>query len=73
MRHIAVVLALFCASCAAMPLDLKNGGVPLAKSGWQLSGGADFDRKMWYVLFWKPWGKQEIDAAIDADKIVLPE
>ena len=56
-----------------MPLDLKNGGVPLAKSGWQLSGGADFDKQIWYVLFCKPWGKQEKDAALEADRILLPE
>jgi hypothetical protein len=73
MRHIALVAALLCAGCATVPLDLNNGGVPLAKTGWQLSGGADFDRKMWYVLFWKPWGKQERDAAEMADKIILPE
>ena len=56
-----------------MPLNLDNGGVPLAKTGWQLSGGADFDKQIWYVLFWRPWGKHEKDAAIDADRIVLPE
>ena len=47
--------------------------VPLAKSGWQLSGGADFDKQIWYVLFWRPWGSAEKEAAIDADRIVLPE
>ena len=73
MRLVALALALAATGCASVPLDLKNGGVPLARSGWQLSGGADFDRKMWYVLFWRPWGKQEIDAAADADRIVLPE
>ena len=73
MRSLALVAVLFAAGCAAMPLDLKNGGVPLAKSGWQLSGGADFDKKIWYVLFWRPWGEAETKAAIDADKIILPE
>ena len=73
MRHIAALMALFCAGCATMPLDLKNGGVPLAKSGWQLSGGADFDKQIWYVLFWRPWGSAEKEAAIDADRIVLPQ
>ena len=34
---------------------------------------ADFERRLWYVLFWRPWGKQEIDAVADADRIVLPE
>lgn len=73
MRLYALAFALLATGCASVPLDLDNGGVPLAKTGWQLSGGADFDRKMWYVLFWKPWGKQERAAAIDAEKIVLPE
>ena len=73
MRLVLTALALFCAGCASVPLDLQNGGVPLAKTGWQLSGGADFERRLWYVLFWKPWGKQEIEAATDADRIVLPE
>ena len=73
MRLLALALALAATGCASVPLDLKNGGVPLAKTGWQLSGGADFERRLWYVLFWKPWGKAEIDAAADADRIVLPE
>jgi hypothetical protein len=73
MRHVFAGMALFCASCATIPLDLQNGGVPLAKTGWQLSGGADFERRLWYVLFWKPWGAAETQAAIDAEKIVLPE
>jgi len=71
MRHIAVVVALFCAGCASMP-DMQGGGLPLAKSGWRLAGGADFDKKVWFVTFWRPWGKAEADAAVAADKIVLP-
>jgi hypothetical protein len=72
MRLIAALVALFCAGCASMP-QMSGSGLPLGKSGWQLHGGADFERKVWFVTFWKPWGKQEIDAAIDAEKIVLPE
>jgi hypothetical protein len=72
MRLIAAVVALYCAGCASMP-QLSGTGLALGKSGWQLHGGADFDKKVWFVTFWRPWGKQEIDAAIDADKIVLPE
>jgi hypothetical protein len=72
MRLIAALVALYCAGCASMP-QLSGSGLPLGKSGWQLHGGADFDKKVWFVTFWRPWGKQEIDAAIDADKIVLPE
>jgi len=72
MRHVALVAALFCAGCATMP-DLKGDGLPLGKSGWQMTGGADFQRKVWFVTFWRPWGAAETKAAIDADKIVLPE
>ena len=71
MRHIAAVVALFCASCATMP-DVKDGGLPLAKSGWRMTGGADFDKKVWFVMFWRPWGKAESDAVAAADKIVIP-
>jgi len=72
MRHIAIVAALFCAGCATMP-DMKGGGLPLGKSGWQLHGGADFQKRVWFVTFWRPWGAAETKAAIDADRIVLPE
>jgi hypothetical protein len=72
MRHIAIVAALFATGCATMP-DLKGDGLPLGKSGWQMTGGADFEKKLWFVTFWRPWGKQERDAAAMADKIVLPE
>ena len=71
MRHVAALVALFCAGCATMP-DMKDGGLPLAKSGWRMSGGADFEKQAWFVLFWRPWGKAESDAAAAADKIVLP-
>jgi hypothetical protein len=71
MRHVALVVALFCASCASMP-DMEGEGLPLAKSGWRLAGGADFEKQAWFVLFWRPWGKAESDAAASADKIVLP-
>jgi len=72
MRLIAALVALYCAGCASMP-QMSGSGLPLGKSGWQLHGGADFERKVWFVTFWKPWGKQEKDAAAMADKIVLPE
>ena len=71
MRHIALAVALFCAGCATMP-DLKDGGLGIAKSGWRMSGGADFERKAWFLLLWRPWGQAESDAASAADKIVLP-
>jgi hypothetical protein len=71
MRLILAAALLFCAGCASMP-DLKDGGLPLAKSGWRMTGGADFDKKAWFVMFWRPWGKAESDAVASADKIVLP-
>jgi hypothetical protein len=72
MRHIAIVAALFATGCASMP-DMKGSGLPLGKSGWQLHGGADFQRRVWFVTFWRPWGAAETQAAIDADRIFLPE
>jgi hypothetical protein len=72
MRALALLLALFATGCASMP-DIKGGGLPLGKSGWQLHGGADFQKRVWFVTFWRPWGAAEIKAAEDADKIVLPE
>jgi hypothetical protein len=72
MRGLALLLALFATGCASMP-DIKGGGLPLGKSGWQFTGGMDFERKAWVLTFWKPWGADEAQAAIDADKIILPE
>ena len=71
MRWACMVAALFLAGCASMP-DLKDGGLPLAGSGWRMTGGADLEKQAWFLLFWRPWGKAESDAAIAADKIVLP-
>ena len=72
MRHVLVLVALLATSCSTMP-PLEGEGLPLAKSGWRMTGGADFQKQLWFVTFWKPWGKQEKDAVIDADRIVLPE
>lgn len=52
---------------------LQGQGLPLAKSGWRMSGGMDLQRQLWWVTFWRPWGAAETQAAIEADKIVLPE
>ena len=71
MRHIAALMALFCASCASMPA-MSVEGLPLAKTGWRMQGGADFEKQAWFVLFWRPWGQAESDAAAAADKIILP-
>jgi hypothetical protein len=72
MRAIAALVMLLCAGCASMP-QMSGSGLPLGKSGWQFAGGADFEKKVWFVTFWRPWGADETQAAIDADKIVLPE
>ena len=72
MRHVLALVALLCTSCATMP-PLQGEGLPLAKSGWRMTGGADFQKQLWFVTFWRPWGKQEKDAAIEADRILLPE
>jgi hypothetical protein len=71
MRFAALVLALLATGCASMP-QMNGDSLSLGKSGWQMSGGADFDKKVWFVMFWRPWGKSETDAAAVADKIVLP-
>jgi hypothetical protein len=71
MRLLALALALAASGCASMP-DLKDGGLPLAGSGWRMTGGADLEKQAWFLLFWRPWGATEKQAAIDADKIVLP-
>lgn len=66
-----LMAALLCAAivsgCASMP-DMKGGGIPLAKSGWQMTGGADFEKQVWFVMFWKPWGEREKAA----DKMLTP-
>ena len=72
MRHVLALVALLATGCATMP-PLQGEGLPLAKSGWRMTGGADFQKQLWFVTFWRPWGKQEIEAAADADRIVLPE
>lgn len=71
MRLACTIAALLASGCASMP-DMEGGGLPLARSGWRMSGGADFEKQAWFVLFWRPWGQAESDAAAAADKIVLP-
>ena len=72
MRHVLTLVALWATGCATMP-PLQGEGLPLAKSGWRMTGGADFEKKLWFVTFWKPWGEAESKAALEADKILLPE
>jgi hypothetical protein len=68
-----VVAALVLAGCSTLRFEQTNNGLTLGRSGWQLSGGADFEKKVWYVLFVKPWGGKEIEAAQAAQNITLPE
>lgn len=56
------VAALALAGCASMP-DLSGGGLPLGKSGWSMSGGADFQKRVWFVCFVRPFGARENAAA----------
>lgn len=72
MRLAALLLALFATGCASMPQMQGGDSLSLGKSGWQMSGGADLEKKVWFVMFWRPWGKAEQDAVEVADKIVLP-
>ena len=72
MRLLALALALLATGCASMPA-MQGEGLPLAKTGWRATGGADFEKRVWFVMFWRPWGAAETQAAIDAEKIVLPE
>ena len=72
MRHVLALVALLATGCATMP-PLQGEGLQLAKSGWRMTGGADFQKQLWFVTFWRPWGKQEKDAALEADKMLLPE
>jgi hypothetical protein len=46
-----------------MHVDPSSSGLPLGKSGWQLSGGIDLQKKCWFVCFVKPFGKAEQLAA----------
>jgi len=72
MRLAFAATMLFCAGCAVMP-EVADGGFPLGKhSNWRMTGGADFDRKVWFVMFYRPWGNAENDAVAAADKVVIP-
>lgn len=73
MRALAALALLLSSGCASIPSGLNQNGLPLGESGWQLSGGADFNRKMWFVLFYKPWGEQTLDGVVTEEQIILPE
>jgi len=64
-RIVALVsFALLASACASLKVDTSSsGGLWLGKSGWQLSGGMDLDKKCWFVCFVKPFQKAEQLAA----------
>jgi hypothetical protein len=51
--------ALLATACASLQVDPSSSGLPLGKSGWQLSGGMDLQKQIWFVCFVKPFGKAE--------------
>jgi hypothetical protein len=55
--------ALLGSACASLKVDPSSSGLPLGKSGWQLSGGMDLEKQIWWVCFIKPFGKSEKLAA----------
>lgn len=63
MRLWMAMVGLLLTGCASMPDFEDSSGLPLGRSGWQLSGGADFDKKVWFVAFVKPFGQREKDMA----------
>lgn len=62
MRSARMVAALFAAcfvsGCATSPIT-PGGGLPLGKSGWEFNGGVDFDKKVYFVYFSRPFGSRE--------------
>lgn len=50
----------FLSSCASMPqLGDGGAGLPLGRTGWQLSGGVDFGKQVYFVCFVRPFGAKE--------------
>jgi len=63
-RIVALVsFALLASACASLKVDPSTSGLPLGKTGWQLSGGMDLEKQCWFVCFVKPFGKSEQLAA----------
>ena len=63
-RIVALVsFALLASACASLKVDPSTSGLPLGKTGWQLSGGMDLQKQVWFVCFVKPFGKSEQLAA----------
>jgi hypothetical protein len=54
---------LLATACSSLQVDPSASGLPLGKSGWQLSGGMDLEKQVWFVCFVKPFGQAEKLAA----------
>jgi len=54
---------LLASACATLKVDPSASGLPLGRSGWQLGGGIDFQKQLYFVSFIKPFGKSEKLAA----------
>ena len=54
----ALLSCAFVSGCASMP-KLSGDGLPLGRTGWQLTGGVDFESGAYWVLFCKPFGAKE--------------
>lgn len=67
MKLRAFLAAFMLSGCASMP-EMDGDGIPISRTGWQMTGGADFQKQVWFVMFWRPWGAAEKEA----DKLLIP-
>lgn len=58
MRRLALLAALLLTGCATSPIT-PGGGLPLGRSGWEFNGGVDFDKRVYFVYFSRPFGARE--------------
>jgi hypothetical protein len=62
MRLALTALAFACAAlisgCASSPIT-SGGGLPLGKSGWEFQGGVDWEKRVYFVYFSRPFGAKE--------------
>ena len=63
MRLWLAMVGLFLTGCASLPDFEDSAGLPLGRTGWQLSGGMDYSKKVWFVAFVKPFGQREREMA----------
>ena len=59
MRLVLFAAVLFVSGCAALPDLATNGGLPIAKTGWNLTGGIDLNKQIYFLLLSKPFGSKE--------------